>query len=203
MSAAHRSLILAALLACGAIVQAAAAAPAVAPARWPASAAVFDVAGWSTGDAGVDSRAGIVFVSRRFTRADGRAGAVLDLATSTDAKRVYRAGPEVPFAGAGYSISAPLNAIGPSNADRSVFVATRGRDTFLVFATYGERRGLVGNGPIGWALATFDGLLGWPNDYFEATLALPLDDLHDAALTHDGAALADRVFIQIADWYAR
>lgn len=203
MPTAHRPLILAVLLALGAIAQLATAGPASAASRWPATAAVFDVPGWATGEAGIDSRGNTVFVSRRYMSADGRVGAVLSIATSTDAKRVYRAGPEVPFAGAGYAISTPSDQLARAGAGRIVFLATRGRERVIVFATHGERRGLVGNGPIGWALATIDGLLGRPNDYFEATLVLPLDDATQAVAVRDGAALADRVFTQIADWYAR
>jgi hypothetical protein len=45
-------------------------------------------------------------------------------------------------------------------------------------------------------------VLGQPNDYFEASLAVPVA-LNDARAAHDGAALADSTFAQIAAAYSR
>lgn len=203
MPATNRQLILAATLAVGVAAQVVGVGPPAATPRWPASPAVFEVAGWSTGDPGMDSRAGTVFVNRRYMSTDGRVGAVLGLVTSTDAKRVYRAGADVPFAGSGYSISTATEGLALGSSDRSVFLASRAGGSVLVFATHGERRGLVGNGLAGWAFAIFDGLLGRSNDYFEATLVVSLDSESDATARRAGAVLADRVFAQIAEWYAR
>jgi len=201
MPASNRALILAALLAIGVIAQVAGAPSPDASPRWPPSSVVFDVAGWSTDGATIDRRAGTVFISRRYMSSDGRMGAVLALATSTDAKSVYRAGPEVPFSGAGYAVGTAAEATTGTRAES--FVATRGRDRVIVFAVHGERRGLVGNGLTGWALATLDGVLGRQNDYFEATLVLPVLDANDDEAIQAGTAFADQVFAQIADWYAR
>jgi len=151
----------------------------------------------------MDSRAGTVFVNRRYMSADGRVGAVLGLVTSPDAKRVYRAGADVPFAGSGYSISTPTESLGLGSSERSVFLASHAGGSVLVFATHGERRGLIGNGLAGWTYAVLDGLLGRTNDYFEATLVVALDNEGDTAARRAGAVLADRVFAQIAEWYGQ
>ena len=49
-------------------------------------------------------------------------------------------------------------------------VARHGTEQWLVMYAYGERRGLLGNGPRAWTWAIMDGLLGRPNDYYKLYL---------------------------------
>lgn len=194
---------LAALLATGALALFAMGTPRPAASHWPTRSDVFAVPGWSVGDPAVDMRNDVVFVNRRYIAADARVGAVLGLVASPDAKRVFRAGPEVPFAGAGYGLRVVPSELLVPRAEWTALIATRGKETLLVLATHGERRGLLGNGVVGWAAVGADGLLGVPNDYFEVTLVAPLSSDSDVATARAVADLADRAFGQISAWYAR
>jgi hypothetical protein len=141
-------------------------------------------------------------VSRRYSATAGDGSAVLSVAVSPEAKKVYRAGPEVPFAGGGYTItSVPAGLLGSPSA-WSAIVARRGTDSILLITSQGERRGLLGNGPLAWGAATFDGVIGNRNDYFQATLAVPLTGPDDAVTARRAIELADRVFGQLAHWDA-
>jgi hypothetical protein len=143
-----------------------------------------------------------VVVSRRYSSDGSEASAVLSVAVSSQAKKVYRAGPEIPFAGTGYAVSAAPPELGVRDASWSTLVVTRGGEALLLITGQGERRGLLGNGVLAWAGATFDGIVGNPNDYFQATLVVPLTGRDDPAIARRALALADQVFGQIARWDA-
>jgi hypothetical protein len=170
-------------------------------ASWPAgNDRAYDVAGWAAGPIAVAHERGIDIVSSTYRSVDGTV-AYLTLATSPDAKHVYRAGAEVPFLGSGYTVEAS-GALPQPSANGTTFVARKDNDNLFVYAAYGERRGLVGNGIAGWALVVLDGLLGRPNDYFMLRLTVPVrpDDVRGPA---SAAALVDELFPQLARWYAR
>ena len=66
---------------------------------------------------------------------------------------------------------------------------------------YGERRGLLGNGPWPWTLAVFDGLAGHPNDYYKLYLVARADDT-DPVFGRQVAQLARTLFPRVAEFYA-
>jgi hypothetical protein len=202
MPIASRALILGGLLALGAVGTRAGDAPAPAAVRWPAADRVFEAPGWTVGPSTVQAQNDIVFVSRRYTTSAGDAGAVLSVALSSQAKKVYRAGPEIPFEGSGYAIAAAPAGLLASGTGWSAIVARRGSDAILLVTTQGERRGLLGNGTLAWSAATFDGVVGNPNTYFQATLVVPLNGRDDALIGQKARDLADRLFAQIARWDA-
>ena len=140
-------------------------------------------------------------ISRRFVRMDGsgRTVATLFIRTNTEAKNVYRYGGDLAFLGMGYTSELVPPSVVPSGHD--AYILRREGDLGLVLYTYGERRGLVGNGPNAWGLSVLDAVLGRPNDYFQASLFVPLEGL-DSPVVQDAVALADTVFPRLAAWYA-
>lgn len=202
MPAAHRALILAGLLVLGVAGARLGGAGATAPARWPTADHVFSVSGWAVGVPAVEQKPGVVFVSRRYSASAGATGAVLSVAVSAEAKRVYRAGADVPFAGSGYLIEPAPAGLFPQRSGWSTILATREGGTILIIAAHGERRGLLGTGAVAWAAAAVDGVIGIPNAYFQATLVVPLAGRDDTATAGAAADLADRVFAQLATWDA-
>jgi hypothetical protein len=134
--------------------------------------------------------------------AKGDAGAVVAVATSPDAKHIYRAGPEIPFAGSGYQVTTPPSELMPASADRFALVAARGPERLLLIATYGERRGRLGNGAVAWAAAAFDGVFANANDYYLVTLVVPLSGADDRLAASKAEQLAGSVFAEVARWYA-
>jgi hypothetical protein len=202
MSAASRALILSVILALGAVGARVGDSPAPGLARWPAADSVFAARGWTVGPSTLQQQNGIAFVARRYWEPSGSASAVLSVAVSPQAKRVYRTGPEIPFASSGYTFrSAPADLIGPGTA-WSAIIASRGGDALLLITTYGERRGLLGNGALAWTASIFDGVTGTANDYFQATFVVPLTGRDDAIVARRAAELADHVFAQLARWDA-
>jgi hypothetical protein len=193
-------LILGALLALGAVGARLGDAPPAA-ARWPTADSVFAARGWTDGPSTVQTQNDVVFVSRRYATLGGDVSAVLSVAVSSQAKKVYRAGPEIPFEGSGYLISsAPADLL--ARGSWSAIVARRGSEAILLITAQGERRGLLGTGALAWTAATFDGVIGIPNDYFQATLVVPLTGRDDAIAARRALALADQLFDQIARWDA-
>jgi hypothetical protein len=168
--------------------------------RWPASDAVYAAQGWSVSPAKLDQTSDTQFVTRVYRAATGQS-ATLTIVTKRTPK-LYVAGADVPFQGSGYTISpAPRDLVPASTNGVEAMVAARGAEQWLVIYTYGERRGLLGNGPLAWALGIWDGLLGQPNDYYKLYLSARTDKL-DAALGRSLSGLAGVVFPQIAAWYA-
>ncbi len=203
MPVAFRALILGALLALGALGARVGDARAPAAARTPVEDGVFAAPGWTVGPPTVQTQNDVTFISRRYTATSGRSSAVLSVAVSSQAKKVYRAGPEIPFEGSGYAVtSAPADLI-TQGTSWSALTARRGNDTVLLVAAQGERRGLLGNGALAWIAATFDGVVGTPNEYFQATLVMPLSGRDSALAAGELHDLADRVFQQIALWDAQ
>jgi hypothetical protein len=80
-------------------------------------------------------------------------------------------------------------------------LARRADAQWLVYYAYGERRGLIGNGPFSWGLALFDGVLGRPNDYYRLFVMSRVPGL-DAASTQPLIDLSGKLLPRIAAWYA-
>jgi hypothetical protein len=70
-----------------------------------------------------------------------------------------------------------------------------------VIYAYGERRGLLGNGPVPWTLALVDGIVDTPNDYYKLYLVARTDQV-DKTASQDVAILARTLFQRVAAWYA-
>jgi hypothetical protein len=166
--------------------------------RWPELGAVYDVGAWTVRAPRVEVVNRSVFVTRAFERSGGGT-ATLTIVTSQEPK-VYGAGAEVPFLGNGYSVEpAPPDMVSTARGVSSL-VATGSVDRWLVMYAFGERRGLTGNGSLGWTLAVIDGLLGRPNDYYKLYLMARVDGL-DPGAGRDVAELAGTVFPRVAAWY--
>lgn len=195
-----RCLILTAILTVGALslipIQRPRAAP---PARWPSEDALYAVEGWAAGPLALEAERG-GSVSRAYARPDGMT-ATLVIMSSPEAKHVYRAGAEIPFLGGGQATEpAPPSLVPPAPGRTALLVGGADARSLAVYAV-GERRGLLGNGALGWGLFALDATLGRPNDYFKLYLLAPLrrPDASDARLA---AALADVLFPRVAAWYA-
>jgi hypothetical protein len=172
--------------------------------RWPTDEAVFGVPGWQVGPASLEAANGDEYVTHTYEAADGLE-VIFVITTSPAAKRVYRAGPEVPFLGSGFSISAPPTDLLTPVSGRGALLARRGEESWLELDSYGERRGLLGNGILPWALAIGDTLLGRPNDYYLTRVMVPLDPVDPSAVERAGRAqnLANVLFPRLAAWYGR
>jgi hypothetical protein len=201
-----RYLVLTAGLLAGAGLYAASGAPLGAgTARWPAADDVYTVPAWSVGREAVEdntNHAGVVthLVSRVFRDPDGATATLTVL--SNQAPKLYGTGAEVPFLGSGYTVEPALTDPATVGGDGvSALVAQRGTEQWLVMYAYGERRGLLGNGPLPWTLAVVDGILGQPNDYYKLYLAARTDQL-DPRQGRAVAELAHTLFPRIAAWYA-
>lgn len=168
-------------------------------ARWPIDDQLYGLDGWSVGPEQLEEANGTAYVTRSYEHA-GDPVAMLVLSTSPEAKRVYRAGAEVPFLGSGFSVD---QARGSSETAEyhSMLLTQAGVPTLMLYQ-YGERRGLLGNGVAGWALALGDALLARPNDYYLVRIVMPLPR-PDAPAAEDARRLAEALFPAIAAWYAR
>jgi hypothetical protein len=123
------------------------------------------------------------------------------LTTSENPKTVYRAGADVPFLGNGYE-NVPLS---PDSAGfakgRNLAYLRRGDDGWLQTYVFGERRGVIGNGVVGWGFAVLDTVLGRPDDYYllrvmlSTTSGAPQD-------VQRAVSFADVLFPRIEEWYA-
>jgi len=196
-----RSAVLIALLLVGGSLYAAMGEPSpTAPQRWPRNEDLFNIERWVSGPETVEVVNGSTYVSRALHGPDGTQ-ATLTLVTNQNVK-VFAAGAEVPFLGSGYDVGPASSDLMLSAPGRQELVAQRGSERWLVIYTYGERRGLLGNGPVGWGLALFDGLLGSSNDYYKLYLTVPLTSYEAAATARQSAALADTLFPRIANWYS-
>src|SRR5205085_4699598 len=67
--------------------------------------------------------------------------------------------------------------------------------------SYGERRGRLGNGPVGWGAALLDGALRRPNDYYLVRL-LVYRDPREPHVVDEAGLLADTLFARVAAGYA-
>jgi hypothetical protein len=171
--------------------------------RWPADPAALQVAGWDSGAPTSEEANGTEYVSRDYRNSGAGLIATLTITTSPVAKRVYRAGPEVPFLGNGYDVDpAPQNLV-PAASDRGALIARRGEEAVLAIHTYGERRGRFDNGVLAWGLNVLDTTLDRPNDYYLARVVIRLGSDDDAAHARLATSLADALFPQIAAWYSQ
>jgi hypothetical protein len=196
----RRSLILAALLLIGVCLQAGMGPPPqAAAARWPANDELYRVVPWSAGALATEAPYGYPFVTRPYTLPDGTA-ATLVVVTSPRVKDAYRAGAAVPFLGNGYSVEAAPPDLTPTDSGVHALVVAKGDERDLLLYAYGERRGLVGNGPLGWGLAVFDGLAWRQNDYYRLLLIAPYPRAGQPEL-REAVALAEALFPRIAAWY--
>ena len=80
-------------------------APHTQSARWPTQDSVFAVDRWTMGPLQSEMANSIQYVTRHYRSTASGAEAVFSLVTSPEAKRVYRAGAEVPFLGNGYTVA--------------------------------------------------------------------------------------------------
>jgi hypothetical protein len=172
-----------------------------ASARWPAEDAPFAVDGWVLGRESVESPwHGVHFVTRHYVHPEGIT-ARLTLKTHPEAKQLYRTGAEVAFLGGGYTVEPAPSGVVPPAAGREALLVRREDQLWLLLHTYGERRGLLGNGALAWSLAVLDGVLGRPNDYYQLSLVVPLSG-PDSPAVQQATALADTLFPRLAGWYA-
>jgi hypothetical protein len=195
-----RFLILGVVLSLGTLGFSAAATPTMpAPARWPSDERLFAVDGWSSGPAVVERFNGTQFVTRHYARSDSVVRLVVS--TNTTAKGIYRAGPEVPFLGSGYSVAPLPRDLVSSKSVPGALAVQKADQAYLLLSAYGERRGLLGNGPIAWGLVALDAVLGRPNDYYLMSVLAPLDSANTSG-TAEVIQLADALFPRVAAWYA-
>lgn len=188
-----------ALLAGAGLYAAIGGAPGAGTPRWPTDDGVYSADAWTVGPQQVE-RINTADVVTRTLRGPGGSSAMLTLVTN-QAPKLYAAGAEVPFLGSGYSTEPAPSSVGPESDGVASLVARRGTEQWLVMYVYGERRGLLGNGPTAWALAVLDGLTARPNDYYKLFLIVRADQLDDRS-ARDVAQLAHTVFPRIAAWYA-
>jgi hypothetical protein len=85
---------------------------------------------------------------------------------------------------------------------RGVSQMRRGEEGWLQLYAYGERRGLIGNGATGWAMAVFDTVIGQPRDYYLLRILVPTANNTPEAIRR-ASEVADVLFPRVADWYAR
>jgi hypothetical protein len=169
-------------------------------ARWPSDDATYAVPGWTVGDADVERLNGNVYLTRTYARDDGTT-ARFTLTTAPSGKTIYRAGADVPYLGTGYTVEpAPAAVTAALAPGEGALVARGGGRAWLQIHAYGERRGLLGNGPAAWGWLAFDLLLGHQNAYYLARLVTayaPGEPTPSAAV-----ALAEALFPRIQAWYA-
>ena len=168
-------------------------------ARWPIDPMVYAVDSWSARPLTVQYVNGAPYISRFYERPD-QSIATLILVTNTQAKGIYRAGGDVPFLGNGYAVEPAPPSLVPRGPGREALIVRSGNEVGLVLYTYGERRGLLGNGLLGWGMVAFDASLGRPNDYFKAYILAPLRDSGPEE-ARAVASLADTLFPRLASWY--
>jgi hypothetical protein len=167
--------------------------------RWPSTDATFTVADqWSPDAEHMEQINGATYVTRALTGPD-QSSATLTIVTNQSAK-LFGPGADVPFQGSGYSLSPVPTELLPLTPGIQGMVASRGAEQWLVYYAYGERRGLIGNGPLGWGMAVLDGVLGRPNDYYRLFVVGRVAAL-DAASSGPMLNLASTVLPRIAAWY--
>jgi hypothetical protein len=168
--------------------------------RSPMADAVYNAQSWVVSPPQLQQTSDTELVTRVY-RDPADQTATLTIVTKRTPK-LYVAGADVPFLGAGYTVAAaPHELVRAANKGVDAMIARRGSEQWLVMYTYGERRGLLGNGPLAWSLGVWDGLLGHSNDYYKLYLSARVDSL-DPTFIGSTVELANSVFPQIASWYA-
>jgi hypothetical protein len=172
--------------------------------RWPTDEELFQVPGWQVSPQSVEFANSNVYVTRTY---DGQTEITATVAiTSGDAaKRIYRAGPEVPLLSNGYTVTPIPAGLVARPQGESALIAHRNREAWLQLAAYGERRGLLGNGAMPWTLALADTVLGRSNDYYVLRVLVPLRSSDELSSQDASAAsqLADVLFPRVAGWYGQ
>lgn len=174
--------------------------------RWPADEGVFVLDNWRAGPIDVQTGDGDRYTGALLRRiyVDG-AGHQLTLDIwanpQPQAKMLFRKGPDRDFLGAGYITETVGSDIAPARQGGGTLIARRGADAWLLVYGYGEKRGLLGNGPRAWIFAEWDALLDAPNDYFLARVITPYRGDQDSI---DRAIFAaNTLFPRLATWYAQ
>jgi len=173
--------------------------------RWPDAESLYTVDAWSTGPQAVQhnntSSGNHTDLVTRLFRSPAGTSAIFTIITN-QAPKLYGAGAEVPFLGSGYIIAPPSKDVAAIEGNGvSALVAQRGTEQWLVMYAYGERRGLLGNGPLPWTLALLDGIGGRQSDYYKLYLTARTDQL-DGSAGRNLAELARVLFLRVAAWYA-
>jgi hypothetical protein len=177
------------------------AAPPAQSSRWPTDDSLYAVDGWRVSPPTVEAANGNIYLTRRYQPAEGGTPMTFIVTTSQSVKSVYRAGPDVPYLGSGYE-NVPLPAGLVRDGDHhQLSQVRRGNEGWLQVYAYGERRGLVGNGPVGWGLAVFDKVLGQPNDYYLMRVLVPVTTV-DIDTVQRAIGLSDVLIQRVAGWYA-
>jgi hypothetical protein len=199
----RRYVVLVVVLLCGAVMLnliLAAQHPPAGP-EWPTQSDIYALSGWQTGSPVVESAWGISHISRPYRAADGST-ATLVLSTSPEAKSLYKSGADLSFVGAGYSVQSVAPDLVAPAPGRAAEIVKRERETLLLIYTFGERRGLLGNGWLGWTMYGLDTLVGRPNDYYLLRVIAPLTASNATLDAVQAVQLADTVFPRVATWYA-
>jgi hypothetical protein len=171
--------------------------------RWPTADGEFGIAGWQVSPAAIERANGNVYVTREYQQnASPTARVTFVLTTSEDAKSIYRAGADVPFLGSGFEAEPVPAGLVPVTPNRGPLLMRRREERWLQIYAYGERRGMLGNGLVGWSLATIDSAVGTPKDYYLLRALVPLSDLA-APGASQVVEIADTLFPRLAEWYAR
>ena len=168
--------------------------------RWPAEEGLYQVEGWQVAAPITELANGTEYITRDYHSVTGER-ATLTISTSPVSKRVYRAGPDVPFLGNGYVVEPAPRMFSASGGNRGALVARRGDETWLQIHAYGERRGQLGTGALAWGLSIVDNLAGQPNNYYLARVIVPFKN-GDELEARAAEALADTLFPRVAAWYA-
>lgn len=176
-----------------------------AAAHWPTSESVVVVEGWVVEPAAVHAwgkpEPGAI-VERRYQHPAGTtAWLTLWTVPQPHAKTLLRKGPDRDLLGAGFSSETVPTGVLPLAEGQGALVARRGAERWLALYAYGEQRGLLGNSPQAWGLATVDALLDRPNDYFIARILVRWDDT-ETHVPVRARELADVLFPRLAAWYA-
>jgi hypothetical protein len=168
--------------------------------RWPAEESLYQVDGWQVAAQTTELANGTEYVTRDYRNLTGQR-ATLTISTSPVSKRVYRAGPDVPFLGNGYVVEPAPRLVSASGAYQGTLVARRGDESWLQMYAYGERRGQFGAGALAWGLSVVDNLAGQPNDYYLVRVVVPFNN-DDELEAQAAESLADTLFPRVAAWYA-
>lgn len=174
-------------------------------ASWPSADSVFRVDPWTASGDWVEARYGLLqFVSRHYHHPGGLTARLL-IRTSPEAKQVYPLDPwvlydtgeDVPLWGHEYIFEpAPADLGSPA-----AMVRGNGRQWLLLYR-YGAGGKQAGNGLVAWAHVLVDGLLGRRNDYYLASLLIPLEP-GDSKNVAEAGKLANTLFDRLAAWYDR
>jgi hypothetical protein len=168
--------------------------------RWPDQESLYQVEGWQTTAPTVELVNGVEYVTRDYHNLTGQR-ATLTISTSPVAKRVYRAGPDVPFLGNGYVVEPAPHIVAASGAGGRALVARKGDQSWLQIHVYGERRGQLGTGVLAWALSVVDNMAAQLNDYYLLRIVVPFNN-GDEREAQAAESLAGTLFPRVGAWYA-